>query len=81
MPTITKKELEDYKKMCYDREHSRLLTVDGLRLICDGFNRDPEALGNTFLKHWPESSLRITDKLAKFTSSVIEQETEVILWR
>lgn len=36
---------------------------------------------NTFFKHCPESSLRTTDKLAKFASSVIEQETEVILWQ
>lgn len=50
MPTITKKELEDYKKMCYDREHGRLLTVDGLRLICDELNRDPEAIGKHFLE-------------------------------
>lgn len=50
MPTITKKELEDYKKMCYDRDHGRLLTPDGLRLICDGLNRDPEAVGKHFLE-------------------------------
>lgn len=50
MPTITKKELEDYKKISYDREHERLLTVDGLRLICDGLSRDPEAIGKHFLE-------------------------------
>ena len=50
MPTITKKELEDYKKMCYDREHGRLLTIDGLRLICDGLNRDLEAIWKHFLE-------------------------------
>ncbi|MCI8527662.1 MAG: cytochrome C [Lachnospiraceae bacterium] len=50
MPTITKKELEEYKKMCYDREHGRLLTIDGLRLICDRLNRDPEVIGKHFLE-------------------------------
>ena len=28
----------------------RILTPDGLRLICDGLNRDPEAIGKHFLE-------------------------------
>ena len=50
MPTITKKELEEYRKMCYDKNNGRILTPDGLRLICDGLNRDPEAIGKHFLE-------------------------------
>lgn len=50
MPTITKKELEEHKQMCYDRDHGRIITVDGLRIICDGLNRDPEAIGKHFLE-------------------------------
>ena len=43
MPTISKKEYEEYKSLCYDRDHGRILTPDGLRLICEGLNRDPES--------------------------------------
>ena len=39
MPTITKREFEDYRKMCYDRDHGRFLTPNGLRVICEGLNR------------------------------------------
>ena len=35
MPTITKKQLEDYEQLCRDRNNGRLLTPDGLRLICE----------------------------------------------
>ena len=34
MPTITKKELEDYKKMCYDREHGRVVSRIFRKLVC-----------------------------------------------
>ena len=50
MPTITKRELEDYRKMCYDRDHGRFLTPDGLRVICEGLNRNPEAIGKHILE-------------------------------
>ena len=41
MPTISKKELEDYQQLCKDRNNGRILTPDGLRLVCDGLNKDP----------------------------------------
>ena len=50
MPTISKKEYEEYKSLCYDRNHGRILTPDGLRLICEGLNRDPEAIGKHMLE-------------------------------
>ena len=50
MPTITKREFEDYRKMCYDRDHGRFLTPDGLRVICEGLNRNPEAIGKHILE-------------------------------
>ncbi len=50
MPTISKKEYEEYKSLCYDRDHGRILTPDGLRLICEGLNRDPEAIGKHMLE-------------------------------
>ena len=58
MPTITKKELEEYRQMCYDKNNGRILTPDGLRLICDGLNRDPEAIGKQML----ETLARIRNK-------------------
>ena len=42
MPTITKKQLEDYNKLCEDRTYGRILTPDGLRMICEANNSDPE---------------------------------------
>lgn len=50
MPTITKKELEEYRQLCKDRDNGRFLTSDGLRLVCEGLNRDPEAIGRHFLE-------------------------------
>ena len=58
MPTITKKELEEYKQMCYDKNNGRILTPDGLRLICDAHKNDPEAIG----KHMLETLARIQSK-------------------
>ena len=81
MPTITEKDLEDYKKMRYNRKHGRLLAIDGLWLICDGFNRGSAAIGKHFLETLSRISLQINDNFAKFTSPVIEQEMEVILWQ
>lgn len=50
MPTITKKELEEYRKLCKDRDNGRILTPDGLRVVCEGLNRDPEAIGKHMLE-------------------------------
>lgn len=50
MPTITKKQLEDYEQLCRDRNNGRLLTPDGLRFICEAHNYDPEAIGRHFLE-------------------------------
>ena len=50
MPTISKKEYEEDKSLCYDRDNERILTPDGLRLICEGLNRDPEAIGKHMLE-------------------------------
>lgn len=58
MPTITKKELEEYRQMCYDKYNGRILTPDGLRLICDAYKNDPEAIG----KHMLETLARIQNK-------------------
>ena len=40
MPTITKKQLENYQRLCSDRNNGRILTPDGLRLM----NTPPETV-------------------------------------
>lgn len=58
MPTITKKELEDYEQLCRDRNSGRLLTPDGLCFICKAHNYDPEAIGRHFLELLPTITRR-----------------------
>ena len=45
MPTITKKQLEEYEQLKKDRDNGRLLTPDGLRFICEANNYDPKTIG------------------------------------
>ena len=49
-PLCQQLHFEDYRKMCYDRDHGRFLTPDGLRVICEGLNRNPEAIGKHILE-------------------------------
>lgn len=51
MATITKKELEDYRKLCKDRNEGKILTPDGLRFICQACNYNPEEIGKTMLEN------------------------------
>lgn len=53
MPTITKKQLEDYEQLCKDRNNGRILTPDGLRFICEAYEYDPEKIGKHFLEVLP----------------------------
>jgi len=50
MPTITKKQYEEYEQLRRDRDNGRILTPDGLRSVCAGFNNDPEAIGKHMLE-------------------------------
>ncbi len=54
MPTITKKQLAVYEQLKIDRDNGRLLTPDGLRLICEASGYDPEKIGKHFLKVLPQ---------------------------
>lgn len=47
---LTAKQIEEYKRLCHDREHGRLLTPDGLRFICASYDYDPEAIDKHFLE-------------------------------
>lgn len=51
MATITKKELEDYKQLCKDRNEGKILTPDGLRFICQACNYNQEEIGKTMLEN------------------------------
>ena len=58
MPTITKKEYEEYRKLCKDRDNGRILTPDGLKLICESLKRNPEAIG----KHMLETYIKFVNR-------------------
>ena len=45
MATITKKQMEEYERLRRDRDNERVLTPDGLRLICPSFENDHEKIG------------------------------------
>lgn len=51
MPTISKKELEDYKQLCKDRNEGKILTPNGLKLICRACNYNPEEIGRQMLEN------------------------------
>lgn len=59
MPPIIKKKLEDYKKLCYDKEHWIILTPDGIRFSCEAHNDDLEAIR----KHLLETTGHIQKKI------------------
>lgn len=50
MSTIAKKQLEDYKALCFDRNHGLILTPDGLRFVCEACSYDAEAIGKHMLE-------------------------------
>jgi len=51
------KEYEKYQQYQTDRLHGRILTPDGLRVICAGLDNDPEKIG-----------IHMLEMLAKFRS-------------
>ena len=50
MKQITNKEYEEIQKYKEDKLYGRVLTPDGLRLICAAENYDPEAIGKRMLE-------------------------------
>jgi hypothetical protein len=50
MKQITNKEYEAYQQYQSDRLHGRILTPDGLRVICAGLDNDPEKIGKHMLE-------------------------------
>ena len=50
MKQITNKDYEEFQKYKEDKLYGRVLTPDGLRLICAAENYDPEAIGKRMLE-------------------------------
>ena len=50
MKQITNKEYEEFQKYKEDKLYGRVLTPDGLRLICAAENYNPEAIGKRMLE-------------------------------
>ena len=51
MKKITNKQYEEYQKLLDDIRHGRMLTPDGLRLICSACNYDPTEIGKVMLEN------------------------------
>ena len=45
MKQISNKEYERYQQYQADKLHGRILTLDGLRVVCAGLDTDPEKIG------------------------------------
>ena len=60
MKQILNKEYEKYQQYQTNMLHGRILTPDGLRIICEGFDNDPEKIG-----------IHMLEMLAKFRNEGI----------
>ena len=60
MKQISNKEYEKYQQYQTDKLHGRILTPDGLRVICAGLDNDPEKIG-----------IHMLEMLAKFRNEGI----------
>ena len=49
MKQISNKEYEAYQQYQHDKLHGRILTPDGLRIICAGLDNDPKKIGTHML--------------------------------
>ena len=66
MNNISKKEYKKYQQYQTNKLHGRILTPDGLRIVCASFDNDPEKIGKHML-----------EMLAKFRSEgLFDIETE-----
>ena len=45
MKQISNKEYEKYQQYLTDKLFGRILTPDGLRVVCEGLDNDPEKIG------------------------------------
>jgi hypothetical protein len=54
MKQIKNSEYEEYQKYLRDKNNGRILTPDGLRLICQANDYDAEKIGKHFLEVLPK---------------------------
>ena len=54
MKQIKNSEYEEYQKYLRDKNNGRILTPDGLRLICQANDYDVEKIGQHFLEVLPK---------------------------
>ena len=66
MPTITKKQFNEYMRLCQQRDEGKILTSDGQHFICEANGYDPEKIGKHFLEVLPQV----------YQQPVISEETE-----
>ena len=50
MKQITNKEYEAYQQYQTDKLYGRILTPDGLRIVCAGLDNEPEKIGKYMLE-------------------------------
>lgn len=50
MKQISNKEYERYQQYLTAQLHGRILTPDGLRIVCASFDNDPEKIGKHMLE-------------------------------
>lgn len=62
MLTMTKKQLEDYNRLLYRQNIRKDTYSDGLRLICEANNYDPEAIDEQMLETYAEMKVEGTIK-------------------
>ena len=53
---MTKEQKADYERLCRERNDGRLLTPEVIRIICELYNYDAEAIGQHFLTLLPKIS-------------------------
>ena len=54
MKQIKNSEYEEFQKYLHNKNNGRILTPDGLRLICQANNYDAEKIGKHFLEVLPK---------------------------
>ena len=57
---MTKEQIAEYEYLSKEKANGRLLTADGIELICSANNYDAEAIGKYFLELLP--SIRANKK-------------------
>ena len=66
MKKITNKEYAEYQDYKRAKANGRIITPDGLKLICQSYNNDPTEIGNHFL----QTLHRIEQKSVFFENSI-----------